>query len=257
MTDETLVDDSPFGAAMRAHAREHWPQHLGMRLSGETSYTWFSTAPWFGQDRIRERVLDEVIRGIDEGPVLDVGTGAGRAALRLQEKGIEVVAIDVEPACVDIARARGVEHAHVADIWTFQSERRFKVILFLDSTFGLVGKVDMVPALMSRLESLLADDGRVIVQDAAVAPLVHEMEGTFDFRGRAGKPFKWLNFSMAGLRQALHGTGWRARRLFSGLGPYFIAELRADGWPAGESRFRVLLWLSFAAAAVAGYVLLG
>ena len=40
--------------------------------------------------------------------ILDIGAGAGRAALALQAMGRQVLAVDVSPGAVEVCRRRGV-----------------------------------------------------------------------------------------------------------------------------------------------------
>ena len=44
---------------------------------------------------------------IGQGPVLDLGAGAGRASLYLQDRGLAVTAIDASPGAVQVCRRRG------------------------------------------------------------------------------------------------------------------------------------------------------
>jgi hypothetical protein len=44
---------------------------------------------------------------IGQGPVLDLGAGAGRASLYLQERGLAVTAVDASPGAVEVCRRRG------------------------------------------------------------------------------------------------------------------------------------------------------
>src|SRR5207244_242299 len=54
-----------------------------------------------------ERQAARLVRG----RVLDIGAGGGRVALHFQERGLDVVSIDVSPGAVEVMRERGVRDA--------------------------------------------------------------------------------------------------------------------------------------------------
>lgn len=62
-----------------------------------------------------ERFLSQ-LRDEDKSRLLEIGAGVGYTSLWFTERGIEVVATDLSPAQVDIARAKGLD-AHVRDMF--------------------------------------------------------------------------------------------------------------------------------------------
>src|ERR1043166_856906 len=68
-------------------------------------------APFERWPTVQRRAIPQV-----RGRVLDVGCGAGRVALYLQERGHDVVAIDISPLAVKTCRLRGVRDARVCSI---------------------------------------------------------------------------------------------------------------------------------------------
>jgi 2-polyprenyl-3-methyl-5-hydroxy-6-metoxy-1,4-benzoquinol methylase len=50
------------------------------------------------------------------GRVLDVGCGAGRGALAIHGKGLEVVGLDVSPGALEVAKRRGVEQTFLGTV---------------------------------------------------------------------------------------------------------------------------------------------
>jgi SAM-dependent methyltransferase len=219
---------APFAAAMRAHVAENWPQLLGLQQLADGEMSWVTTADWFGQNAFRERNVDDLIATGIRGPVLDVGAGAGRLALKIQAAGIEVVALDCEAACIELLKAKGVHNVVHADIRNYETEKRFATIIFMDSTFGLIGDVDAAGPLLDKLKSLLLPDGVVLVQDVERSVPLLKLEWRFVFRDQVGPYFRWLNFSFAGLSDAVRPHGWRPRRMRLRGHPLYVAQLTPD-----------------------------
>ena len=90
-----------------------------------------------------------------DGRVLDVGCGAGRVALHLQEQGHDVVAIDESPLAVEVARRRGVRDARVLALGDVDATLgTFDTILLARNNFGLEGSEAEAPAVLRRLIGL-------------------------------------------------------------------------------------------------------
>jgi len=105
----------------------------------------------------RDFVLSALTPGATR--VLEVGCGGGALAAELGRTGLEVIAIDSDPAQIEEARARGVD-ARVA-AWPDFSGGRFDAILFTRS----LHHVDDLAASVAAAFAALAAGGRVIVED--------------------------------------------------------------------------------------------
>ena len=103
------------------------------------------------------------------GPVLDVGAGTGRVTLDLASGGVEVVALDIEPALLAALarRANGLPvETLVADARRFDLVRRFSLILAPMQTLQLLGGREGRAAFLKRARAHLQPGG---VLAAAVA----------------------------------------------------------------------------------------
>jgi SAM-dependent methyltransferase len=95
------------------------------------------------------------------GRVLDVGAGAGRAALHLQQTGREAVALDVSPLAVEVCRRRGVRQAAVGTAAALAAAGGaaggpFDAFLLLGNNLGLLGGAAAAPRLLSALAAVAA-----------------------------------------------------------------------------------------------------
>ncbi len=103
-----------------------------------------------GRDRMRGLMLGQLPADLKGARVLDAGCGAGQMTAELAARGADVVAVDISPQLVEIARARLPEE-HAARV-TFASgdmtadHGRFDYVLAMDSLI-YYGTEDITQAL--------------------------------------------------------------------------------------------------------------
>jgi SAM-dependent methyltransferase len=101
------------------------------------------------------------------GRVLDVGCGAGRVAIHLQERGLDVVAVDISPGAVEVSRRRGVKDARVLALAEVdESLGRFDTVVLYGNNFGLLSGRWTAIRTLRRLHALTSDRGRILAQSA-------------------------------------------------------------------------------------------
>ncbi len=100
-----------------------------------------------------------------DGPVLDLGCGAGQHALYLQDDR-EVVAVDVSPGAVEAARDGGVDDVRVTDMFALDFPRnRFRSVLLNGTQLGLAGSFAGVRAFLSDLATVTDESGVAVVDN--------------------------------------------------------------------------------------------
>ncbi|HSI97546.1 MAG TPA: methyltransferase domain-containing protein [Gaiellaceae bacterium] len=187
------------------------------------------------------------------GRVLDVGAGLGRVALHLQEKGHEVVAIDVSPLAVEACRRRGVRDARVVALNDVdESLGLFDTILMYGNNFGLVGSRANARRLLRRFLRLTAPRGRVVAEtldpyatDNSDHLEYHErnrrrrrMPGQIRIRVRYRRlATPWLDLLLVSpdeMHELVGGSGRVVRRLVMDGGPLYVAVLEKEGSSASR-----------------------
>jgi SAM-dependent methyltransferase len=96
--------------------------------------------------------------------VLDIGAGAGRAAVPLQRAGIDVVALDVSPGAMAVCEGRGVTKTFVGDVAALAATNPepFDSFLGLGNNLGLLGSAKSAPRFLDSLRAMATDDARLV-----------------------------------------------------------------------------------------------
>jgi SAM-dependent methyltransferase len=175
------------------------------------------------------------------GRVLDVGVGAGRVALELQARGREVVAIDVSPGAVEVARNRGVSDVRLLAFEEVDASLgHFDTVVMYGNNFGLFGSRAKARRLLRRLRPFVARIVATSNDPYATEDLAHlayhernrgrgRMSGQLRLRVRyrdlVGPWFEYLIVSPDEMADIVESTGWQLRRLVRDEGSYFVAVL--------------------------------
>jgi SAM-dependent methyltransferase len=164
------------------------------------------------------------------GKVLDVGTGAARVSLYLQDRGIDVTGIDNSPLAIEVCKKRGLANAFLLPAELIGSDLGiFDTVIMFGSLF--FGNSQSVRRLLKRLADVTSDKGRIIAEwgydtetDMDEDNLSYRrrnldrkrMEGLSRIRLRYKKYvtpwFTFLAASNAELGLVLAGTPWKLRR---------------------------------------------
>ncbi|MFC2035074.1 class I SAM-dependent methyltransferase [Chloroflexota bacterium] len=106
--------------------------------------------------------LEKIALDLCRGNVLDVGAGTGIHSLFLQDKGLQVCAIDVSSEAVQIMQERGVVDVWQDDVLSFENEQ-FDTILMMGHGIGVVEDINGLIQFLDHVISLLNLDGQVLL----------------------------------------------------------------------------------------------
>lgn len=171
------------------------------------------------------------------GRVLDIGCNAGRHALFLQEKGLEVLGVDVSPLAIAVAKERGLKKTRVLSIGELSAKLGlFDTILMLGNNFGLFGNASKARRLLRRFKTMTRPGATLIVETLNVYETgdsdhlkylaANRKRGRMSGQIRLRIRYKhfvtpWFDYLMVSpeeLDEILDGTGWRVAQRYQAAG---------------------------------------
>nr|ADQ54412.1 ubiquione/menaquione biosynthesis methyltransferase-like protein [uncultured marine crenarchaeote E37-7F] len=182
-----------------------------------------------------------------KGRVLDIGCGAGRHSLYLQEKGFDVLGIDNSPLAIKVCKLRGLNKAKVLSIGDIDfAPDSFNTILMLGNNFGLFGNFKMAQKILRKfhhitsLNALIIAETRDPYKTENPSHLEYQefnrkrgrMSGQLRFRIRFRKYatpwFDYLLVSQKEMKEILKGTGWTVREFIDSEASHYIAIIEKN-----------------------------
>lgn len=188
---------------------------------------------------------EKQVMSLIKGRVLDVGCGAGRHGLYLQQKGLDVTGIDNSPGAIKVCKLRGyrkVRGMSVTEVHRFKPES-FDTIIMMGNNFGLFGGYKQARRLLRQMYRITSPEGRIIAETTdpyQTKDPLHTGYHRFNRRrGRMGGQlririrhnniigpwFDYLLVSQPELKQILRGTGWQIAKILQDKGPQYTAVI--------------------------------
>jgi SAM-dependent methyltransferase len=180
-----------------------------------------------------------------KGRVLDIGCGAGRHSIYLQQKGFDVTGIDNSPGAIEVCKLRGLKNALVRPIANVNEfgPNSFDTILMLGNNFGLFGDAKSAKLILEKLSRITSSDAQLIAgtrnpykTDSLEHLEYHElnrqrgrMPGQIRMRVRYGKAvgewFDYLFVSPEEMQEIVTDTAWQIKEFIGAGEPNYIAVM--------------------------------
>lgn len=240
MNINTLPEqEDPMGAAIRDYFRQGKSAQLKV-LSSLFDDDEMPVAHLFRSydemPPLEQRALNEA-----RGKVLDVGAGAGCHALALQERGLDVTAVDISPLSCETMKERGVVNVECVNIFNQRFQERFDTLLLLMNGTGIAGKLSRLPQLLSRLKQLMNPGAQILIDSSDLRYVYEDEDGVLDvdlddayygevdyqmtYRNIIGKSFDWLYADSVVLAESCRQCGLKCEILAQGQHYDYLARI--------------------------------
>ena len=165
--------------------------------------------------------LEQRALKLSKGSVLDVGCGAGNHSLYIQNKGLNVKAIDISRGAIQVSKERGVLHTELKSV--LEEVDTFDTILLLMNGTGIFQELTQVSKYLLHLKKLLKPNGQILMDSSDTKYMYEDEDGGFwtdtnagyygeldyfiSYKGEKETPMKWLYLDFKTLKLACETVG--------------------------------------------------
>lgn len=185
-------------------------------------------------------MIEQHALNLCRGKVLDLGCGSGSHTLYLQEKKLEVKAIDISKGAIKTCIERGVKNAKVQNILDIKNEY-FDTILALMNGVGISGSLDGLTPFLKHLKTLLNKNGQILIDSSDVIYMYQSNDGGYNlpesknyygevvfeltYKNKCSKPLHWLFAGFDILQKHAKEAGLQCKLIKKGYHFDYLARL--------------------------------
>lgn len=176
-----------------------------------------------------------------KGKVLDVGACVGCHSIVLQEKLIEVTALEKSRLCCEVLKDRGVKKVIQQDIYTYHGDK-FDTILLLMNGAGIAGTLPGMDNFLKKLKKLLVPGGQILMDSSDLIYLYMDEDGSAridlnsehyygelvyqtEYQNKKGSEFPWLYIDPNLLALKAEQNGLTVEQVFQGEHYDYLVQL--------------------------------
>lgn len=183
--------------------------------------------------------IEQKALALAKGKVLDIGCGVGSHSLYLQNKGIEVEAIDISSRSVAVAKSRGVQKAMVKNL--LEVEDSYDTLLLLMNGTGIFQNLRTIDAYLQHIYKILKPNGQLLIDSSDIIYLFENEEdgsvwvpfdtgyyGAVDFKvyyKEEVESFPWLYIDFDTLRNACMANHLKCEKICDGEHYDYLARI--------------------------------
>lgn len=238
--DILSLESDPMGAAIADYYRYKKADKLRL-FSSQFDEDEMSVSQFFRSFKDMPTLEQTALTGA-RGKILDVGAGGGCHALALREMGKDVTPIDISPRSVEIIKEQGIDNVRHINLFDPALNDSYDTILMLMNGSGIIGKIQNIPAFLSRVRELLNPGGALYMDSSDLRYLFEDEEdgsftidlageyyGQIDFQLQykdiIGEPFDWLYIDFDTLEMYASECGFDVELVQEGAHYDYLAKL--------------------------------
>ena len=184
--------------------------------------------------------LEQKALQLTNGKVLDIGGGAVCHTLYLQQKGIDVTALDQSSYAIQACRLQNIQHCVQSSLLDYNPDTLFDTILVLMNGTGIFGKLNQTALYLQKLKSLLNPGGQILIDSSDLIYMFDEdedggrwipdngyygeLEFTLHYKGQK-EQFPWLYLDYNTLQNAALANGFQCELVMEGKNYDYLARL--------------------------------